>query len=274
MKSTKCVQCGFVGWSDLENCKACGAPLNQGFSGLPPTGGYHSSSHHSEGEEKGLAIAAMILGILSFLSFGMLGVGAIVGIVLSVKAMGRVSREPWRYGGRGMAIAGLVLSITSLASAVPLGLMVAIAVPNLMASYRAANEGSALATLRTISQAEMTYQGTAAKYGTLEELAASGLIDPKLSSGIKNGYTFTVTLDSDNPEGFEVTGVPVTYGKTGIRSFYIDETFVIRAGDNYGGPSTKMDEPLDSYGDLPTSSRRRIQYVPQLVVPVMSPWSL
>ena len=263
MKSTKCVQCGFVGWSDLDNCKACGAPLYQRSGSLPPSGGYHSSGAQSEGPEKGLAIAAMILGILSFLSFGMVGVGAIVGIVLSVKAMGRVSREPWRYGGRSMAIAGLVLSITSLASAVPLGIVMAIAIPNLMASYRAANEGSAQASIRTISQAEMTYQGTAARFGTLEELAASGLIDPKLSSGIKNGYTFTVTLDSDNPEGFAVTGVPVTYGKTGIRSFYIDETFVMRGGNNYGAPSTKMDEPLDSYDDFPSSSRRRIEYVPQ-----------
>ena len=67
-----------------------------------------------------------------------------------------------------------------------------------------------------------------------------------------------------NPEGFAVTGVPVTYGKTGIRSFYIDETFVMRGGDNYGAPSTKMDEPLDSYDDdYPNSSRRRIEYVPQ-----------
>ena len=263
MKSTKCVQCGFVGWSDLENCKACGAPLYQSSGSLPPTGAYYSSGNQSEGEQKGLAIAALILGILSFLSFGLLGIGAIVGIVLSVKAMGRVSREPWRYGGRGMAIAGLVLSITSLASAVPLGIIAAIAVPNLMASYRAANEGSAMATLRTISQAEMTYQSTVAKYGTLQELAASGLIDPNLGSGTKNGYTFTVTLDSENPESFEVTGVPLTYGKTGIRSFYIDETFVMRAADNYGGPSTKMDEPLDSYDDFPSNSRRRIEYLPR-----------
>ena len=263
MKSTKCVQCGFVGWSDIENCKACGAPLYQRSGSLPPTGAHYSSADPSEGVQKGLAIAALILGILSFFTFGLFGVGAIVGIVLSVKAMGRVSREPWRYGGRSMAIAGLVLSITSLASAIPLGIIAAIAIPNLMASYRAANEGSAMASLRTISQAEMTYQGTVAKYGTLQELAASGLIDANLGSGTKNGYTFTVTLDSENPEGFEVTGVPVTYGKTGTRSFYIDETFVMRGADNYGGPSTKMDEPLDSYDDFSNRSRRRVEYIPQ-----------
>jgi type IV pilus assembly protein PilA len=255
MKSTKCVQCGFVGWSDMENCKACGAPLNQGYGNLPPAGAY-SSRGESEGDQKGLAIAALVVGIFSFMTFGLLGVGAIVGIVLSAKAMGRVKREPWRYGGRGMAIAGLVLSITSLTSTFGFGMVMAIAIPNLMASYRAANEGSAQASLRTISQAEATYQATAAEYGTLQQLAASGLIDPKLASGFKNGYAFTVKLDSENPEGFEVTGVPETYGKTGIRSFYIDETLVMRAGDNYGGPSTKMDEPVDSYDDFPPTSRR------------------
>jgi type II secretory pathway pseudopilin PulG len=263
MKSTKCVQCGFVGWSDIENCKACGAPLNQGSGSLPPAGAYYDSGDESEGQQKGLAIAALILGILSFFTFGLLGVGAIVGIVISVKAMGRVSREPWRYGGRSMAIAGLILSITSLASAVPLGVVAAIAIPNLFASYRAANEGSAMHSLRMISQAEMTHQSTVAKYGTLQELAASGLINPDLGSGTKNGYTFTVTLDSENPEAFEVTGVPVEYGKTGTRSFYIDETLVMRAADNFGGPSTKMDEPLDSDDPFRGRSRRQVDYLPQ-----------
>ena len=200
MKSTKCVQCGFVGWSDVENCKACGAPLNQSWSSVPPAGAYYDSGDQSEGQQKGMAIAGLILGILSFFTFGLLGVGAILGIVLSAKAMGRVSREPWKYGGRGMAIAGLVLSITALASAVPIGIIAAIAVPNLLAARRAANEGSAIHSLRTISQAEFAYQSNFGKYGTLQELATNGLIDPNLGSGTKNGYVFNITLDSTNPE--------------------------------------------------------------------------
>ena len=251
MKSTKCVQCGFVGWSD-ENCKSCGASLD---SDRP--------FNDSEGQQKGLALAALILGLLSFLTFGLLGVGAILGIILSVKAMGRVSREPWKYGGRGMAIAGLVLSITSLASTVPIGVIAAIAIPNLLASRRAANEGSAIYSVRMITNAEFTYQSNFAKYATLEELAANGLIDQKLGSGFKNGYQFAVTLDSSNPEAFEVTGVPETYGSTGTRSFYVDESSVIRAGDNFGGPSTKMDQPLETDFDSTRTSERRIEYVPQ-----------
>jgi len=245
-----------VGWSDLENCKACGAPLNQGYGNLPPAGAYYGSGHQSEGDEKGLATAAMVVGIISFMTFGLVGVGAIAGIVLSVKAMGRISREPWRYGGRGMAIAGLILSITSLVSAVPIGIIAAIAVPNLLASRRAANEGAAIHSLITISQAETTYLTAVGKYGTLAELATVGLIDANLGSGTKSGYKFTVTVDSEDPETFEVIGVPVTYGSSGTRSFYLDETFIIRAGDNSGGPSTKMDPPLDRYDESPSSSRR------------------
>lgn len=249
MKSTKCAQCGFVGWLDSENCKSCGALLTQRPTNLPPASPTYSSHYHaadhSEGQQKGLAIAALILGILSLFTFGLLVVGAIVGIVLAVKAMSRVRTEPWRYGGRSIAIAGLVLSVLSLTTA-PVGLVVAaIAVPNLMAARRAANEGSAMHSLRLISQAEFVYQSSFAKFGTLEELAANDLIDPKLGAGAKNGYNFTVTLDSANPESFEVTGVPEDYRSSGTRSFYIDETFVMRGADNFGEPSTKMDPPLD-----------------------------
>lgn len=267
MKSTKCAQCGFVGWSDVDNCKSCGAPLTQRSTYLPPPSpGYsthYPAANQSEGEQKGLAIAALILGILSLFTFGLLVVGAIMGIVLAIKAMSRVRTEPWKYGGRGIAIAGLVLSILSLTTA-PVGLVVAaIAVPNLMAARRAANEGSAMHSLRMISQAEAVYQSNFAKFGTLEELAASGLVDPNLGAGAKNGYNFTVTLDSANPDTFEVTGVPQDYRSSGTRSFYIDETFVMRGGDNFGGPSTKMDPPLDLEPELPTRSGRRIEYRPE-----------
>ena len=262
MKSTKCVACGFVGWSDVENCKACGAPLNQPSAHVPSTTPAYTTHYdhwdQPEGQEKGLAIFALILGIVSFFTFGMLLVGAIVGIVVAAKAMGRVRREPWRYGGRGIAIAGLVLNIVSLSSVVPIALIAAIAIPNLLASRRAANEYSAIRSLHEISLAQATYQSNFGKYGTLEELAAQRLINPRLSSGTRNGYIFTVVLTADemNVEGFAAVGVPETYRSSGIRSFYVDETSVMRAGDNHGGPSTKMDEPLDLNPDYSRRTRR------------------
>jgi type IV pilus assembly protein PilA len=167
-----------------------------------------------------------------------------------------------------MAIAALVLNIVSLVSFVPMGIIAAIAIPNLLASYRAANEGSAMSSLRTLHAAEATYQATSGEgqFGTLNELAAAGLIDSQLAAGSKNGYNFTVELTTTetNYPGFEVVAKPLTYRKTGIRSFFIDETGVIRAGDNSGGPSTKMDLPVDNDSDL-YDRRRRVDYRAQPV---------
>ena len=158
MRSTKCVQCGFVGWSDLDHCKSCGAPLSQS-----------SSWEQSEGQKKGLAIASLVLGIISFLTLGLL---AIPGIITAAVAMSRAKREPRIYGGHGMAVAGLVVSITSVASVFVIGVVAAITIPNLLASARAANEGSAISSLRTISSAEATYQSTYLDVGPWTEARA------------------------------------------------------------------------------------------------------
>jgi type IV pilus assembly protein PilA len=262
MKSTKCVACGFVGRSDVENCKACGAPLNQPAARVPSTAPVYTTHYdhwdQAEGQQKGLAIFGLILGIASFLTFSLFLVGAITGIVVSAKAMGRARREPWQYGGRGQAIAGLVLNIVSLTTIVPILLIAAISIPNLLAARRAANEGSAIHSLRQIASAQAVYQSTHSKYATLEDLATQGLIDPKLGAGKKNGYNFAIelTTDEENMEGFAAVGMPETYRSSGIRSFYVDETSVIRAGDNHGGPSTNMDEPLNIEADYPPRARR------------------
>jgi type IV pilus assembly protein PilA len=262
MKSTKCGACGFVGFSD-ETCKACGAPLNQRATNPPSVAPvYTSHSYESWGEpesqKKGMAIFAMVLGILSFFTFGILGIGAITGIVLACVAMSRAKHEPWKYGGRGMAIAGLVLCAVSLVMVVPMGIVASIAIPNLLASRRAANEASAVHSVRAILAAEANFQSAYNKFGTLDELRGHNMLEPKLAKGEKHGYQFSVSVTG--PETFEVSAVPTVYRSTGLRSFYVDETAVIRAGDNYGGPSSKMDEPLEmSYGH-PQRSNRRVDY--------------
>jgi type IV pilus assembly protein PilA len=260
MKSAKCLQCGFVGWSDVESCKACGAPLGQSAPSYVQPGRAYNAWNQAEGEKKGLAIVSLVLGIVSFFTLGLLGVGAILGIILAVVALGKAKREPWKYGGRTIAIAGLVLSVTSLVTMVPVGIIAAIAIPNLLASRMAANEGSAVRSLNTLASAEMVYQSTAGqgRYGTLQELELAGLIDSALASGVKHGYRFTIELTEGRElsgAGFQVIGVPVDYRSSGRRSFYVDETSVIRAGDNHGGPSTAQDDPLQT-----SPMRREIRY--------------
>jgi hypothetical protein len=241
MKSTKCPACGFVGFLNAGTCKGCGKPVVEQSYAFTPATSYSDNSYYqsesSEGAKQGLAVFALVLGIISFLTFGLLGVGAVAGIIVSVIAMNRVKEDPWQYGGRGLAIAGLVLSIVSLVSAVPIGIIAAIAIPNFYAARMAANEGSELSCLRTLHRAEATHQSMFGRFASLEELGAKNLVDSQLAAGTKNGYRFTVEvtpMQYPSPDGFEVVAMPLTYQDTGRRSFFVDETGVISAADNRG----------------------------------------
>jgi len=116
-----------------------------------------------------------------------------------------------------------------------IGIIAAIAIPNLLASKRAANEGSAIASLRTMTGAEATYQSTkgAGRYGDLTAMMNEGLIDGVLGAGSKSGYNYTAAaLDADatHPDRFNATSVPqqpTGIGATGTRSFYTNESGVI-----------------------------------------------
>lgn len=66
----------------------------------------------ADGQKKGLAIASLILGILSMVMFGILS--AIPGIITGHMARSRASKDPVNYGGAGMALAGLILSYLAI----------------------------------------------------------------------------------------------------------------------------------------------------------------
>ena len=124
-----------------------------------------------------------------------------------------------------------------------IGIIAAIAIPNLLASKRAANEGSAIASMRTITSAEATYQATtgAGAYGNLAGLNAAGLVDSALSgssSTPKSGYKFVATPDTSTPNAqylaTAATSVASGLAATGTRNFASDATGVIY----YGNAST------------------------------------
>jgi type IV pilus assembly protein PilA len=116
-----------------------------------------------------------------------------------------------------------------------IGIIAAIAIPNLLASRRAANEGSAQQSLRTMSSAEATYQATAGngQYGTVANLVLQNLVDSVLGSGTKSGYKFTTdTAPAASPTVFVIAAAPVTFSgvtATGTREFCIDQRGVLTA---------------------------------------------
>ena len=121
-----------------------------------------------------------------------------------------------------------------------IGIIAAIAIPNLLASRRAANEGSAQSSLRTIHSSQATYQattGNGAYADGLDDLMGANLIDTVLGGGTKSGYLFTMTTDTTGVGAAAVFGT-VAYpsattgvGQTGTRQFGITEVGVM-----YGAP--------------------------------------
>ena len=111
-----------------------------------------------------------------------------------------------------------------------IGIIAAIAIPNLLAARRSANEGSAISSLRTLHGAEMTYQATtgAGNYaGVLATLQTGNLVDAVLGSGTKSGYSFgggKVDASGGTPATFFYYANPITASgvtQTGTRNFGI-----------------------------------------------------
>lgn len=118
------------------------------------------------------------------------------------------------------------------------GILSAIAIPNLLASRRAANEGSAQSSLRTIHTCEATYHATVGvgDYADLSTLAVHTLTDSVLGSGNKSGYNFVVhpTVSGVRPAQFYTTAVPISTGgpaRSGTRRFGLTEDGIMR-GDS------------------------------------------
>src|SRR5689334_15926995 len=115
-----------------------------------------------------------------------------------------------------------------------IGIIASIAIPNLLASRRAANEASAQSSLRTIQSCELTYQATTGHgdYGTLANLKGDSLTDLVLGGGVKSGYAFEATPGPAGvrPALFYATATPIVtsgVGKTGTRRFGIAEDGVL-----------------------------------------------
>lgn len=98
------------------------------------------------------------------------------------------------------------------------------------------SEQEAAEWLAEIFGAETIYFQARAGFTTLEELIRLGGISKQLANGSESGYRFTLHLEADG-RSFTVQAIPAQYGRTGRRSFYLDQTGVIRAEDRKGQPA-------------------------------------
>lgn len=123
-----------------------------------------------------------------------------------------------------------------------IGIISAIAIPNLLSSRRAANEASALSTMRIIGSSEATYRATAGGgfYGDLAALASLNLVDENVGTATiagpgtpKSGFLFSAENISAGVPAFDAKGQASLHSSasvllaTGARSFYTNEAGVM-----------------------------------------------
>jgi type IV pilus assembly protein PilA len=140
-------------------------------------------------------------------------------------------------------------------------IIAAIAIPNLLRSKMAANESSAVGSMRTINTAEVSYvtaypnQGFSADMPSLGGVApcavattaAACLIDNTLAlataaATAKSGYYFTYAALGAPPNTYTISGLPSLAGSTGQRGFFTDQTGVIRYA--ISGPAAVGSSPI------------------------------
>jgi len=125
-------------------------------------------------------------------------------------------------------------------------IIAAIAIPNLLRARMSAHEASAVASLRTINGAQISYNSAYPAVGYAATLSALGgtscappttasacLIDTQLASGTKSGYIFTISGSTGSPNAaYQVRADPLVPNQTGIRYFCSFADGTIRSGSS------------------------------------------
>jgi len=135
-----------------------------------------------------------------------------------------------RNGRRGFSLIELLIVVAIIL------ILAAIAAPKLNQNRMYAQETAAIQQVKTLHQVQTQYYAQFGRYATnLAELgppasgqqgaAAADLIPDDLAKGKKTGYTFNV---QGGPNGYQVTAIPDVFGNTGRRTFFSDQTLVIR----------------------------------------------
>ena len=146
--------------------------------------------------------------------------------------MDSVSRR--RITRRGFSLIELLIVVAIIL------ILAAIAAPKLNQNRMQAQETAAIREIQTIHTAQTQYYSQFGRYAAnLTELGppaggqagptGADLIPGELAKGEHSGYKFTVI---GTPQGYTIQAVPAAFGNTGRRTFFSDQSLVIRQNWN------------------------------------------
>ena len=151
----QCPNCNHNIADFVTACPYCGAGIATA-PGNPVLVGYTGAQ-----EKSGKATASLVCGLVFFFW----PFTAVAAVVLGHLALSDIKKSAGRLAGQGMAVAGLALGYVGLALIPFILIIAAIAIPNLLRARMAANEASAVATLRTYNTAMVTYSSACPDVG-------------------------------------------------------------------------------------------------------------
>jgi hypothetical protein len=207
----------------------------------------HWRVNTQEPRRSGFARASLILGVLGLPTVGLAVVGAMVGLLCGIVGLVKASNAPSEYGGKGMALVGLILNAFAI-TVMPfvIGLVAAIVIPSLLRARAAQNEVAVLADLREVAAAESRYK--AADFGYYDDLGClakpsscvpgyrgPAFLKQELTSDTRHGYRFVLHAgpapeplrdgaSRSSMTSFALVAEPLASGPAGTRSFCADAT--------------------------------------------------
>ena len=226
--SSFCAACGNSLAADDKFCRVCGRTVALTAVAAP---GVAPLAPGAPAETSGKAILSLVCGLLFFIPLAF-----VAAIVFGHLALSEIRKSAGRLKGEGMAIAGLVLGYMWIVGIPVILIIAAIAIPNLLRARMAANESSAVASVRSVVVAEVSYSSAHSDRGYtcfLSDLAGDRLISGDLVNGQQNGYVFELlNCSPETPGGanvkFQIIAHPLTPNATGVRAFCSDESNVVK----------------------------------------------